>query len=84
MNFITGLFLYLLIWWTALFTVLPMGKTHAESDLPGTMPGAPVAPQLKKKFLLTTLVAAVLWLLVFALIQSDLISFHRMVQNEAD
>jgi predicted secreted protein len=84
MNLVTGVFLYLLIWWIVLFAVLGWGSTHAEKNQPGMMHGAPANPQLRRKFIATTLIAALVWLAIFGLIQSDLISFHRMVQDEPD
>lgn len=69
--------IYLTIWWTVLFAVLPIGTvSHAEAGIDkgdGGDPGAPVDPKLKRKFLTTTWVAAVLWLIVFAVIQFGLV-----------
>ncbi len=62
---------FLTIWFTVLFAVLPLGvRSQAESGdvAPGTDPGAPVAPRLAFKALLTTLVSiAVFVLLVIVL-----------------
>ncbi len=54
-------------WFIVLFAVLPFGvrSQHEVGELvPGTDPGAPVAPKLWKKALWTTVLAA----LVFGLI----------------
>jgi predicted secreted protein len=63
--------IYLTIWWTVLFAILPLGtQTRAEAGLPndGSDPGAPVDPKLKKKFFTTTwvsmIVFAILWLVI--------------------
>ncbi len=61
--------LYLMIWWTMLFAVLPFGiKSQAESGdvQEGTDPGAPVAPGLLKKALITSLVSAATLAIVIA------------------
>jgi predicted secreted protein len=61
---------YLVIWWVVLFAVLPFGvKSQHEAGevVPGTEPGAPVRPRLLLKFLVTSLIAAVIWGLVVAL-----------------
>ena len=68
----TGIAIFLTIWWTVLFCVLPLGVTsHAEAGIDrgdGGDPGAPVDPKLKKKFFTTTWVSiavfAVLWLVI--------------------
>ncbi len=54
-------------WFVVLFAVLPFGvrsQHEAGEFVPGTDPGAPVAPKLWKKALWTTVLAA----LVFGLI----------------
>jgi predicted secreted protein len=78
MNWFTGLVLYLLIWWLTLFAVLPIG-THAvqQPDDTSGWRGAPERPRLWMKVGLTTLIACVLWLAAFALIESDWISFRH-------
>ena len=58
---ITLIAIYLTIWWTVLFAVLPLGvQSRADAGLPTTArdPGAPVDPKLKKKFITTTWVSA--------------------------
>jgi predicted secreted protein len=68
---ITSFFIFLTIWWTVLFAILPLGgKTYTsegiEPPVKGMDSGAPINPRLKEKFLLTTAVAAVLFLLLMA------------------
>ena len=62
---------YLSIWWTVLFAVLPFGiRSQHESDAerpPGTDPGAPIAPRLWIKALWTTLISAVVFAFIYAL-----------------
>jgi predicted secreted protein len=56
--------LYFLVWWTALFAVLPFGaRSQAESGdiVAGSDPGAPALPALNEKAIWTTLVAAVVF-----------------------
>jgi predicted secreted protein len=62
---------FLTIWFTVLFAVLPIGvRSQAESGdvTPGTDPGAPASPRLVLKAILTTIVSIVVfWLLVMVL-----------------
>ena len=66
--------LYFVVWWTALFAVLPFGaRSQAEAGdiAAGTDPGAPALPVLNEKAIWTTFVAAgvftvVAWLLPLA------------------
>jgi len=57
----TALAIYFVIWWIALFVVLPWGvRSQHESDEiapPGTDPGAPVLTDLGRKLVWTTVVA---------------------------
>ncbi|MFF8801495.1 MULTISPECIES: DUF1467 family protein [unclassified Methylobacterium] len=65
--------LYFVLWWTFLFAILPIGNA-AEADpqrlVRGQDPGAPAAPRLREKALLTTVVAGIAFfaaLLIFPL-----------------
>jgi predicted secreted protein len=67
---ITMVAIYFVCWWTVLFAVLPLGTSSERHEPPtdGAQWGAPDKPNLKRKFLTTSWVAAVLWLLVMALV----------------
>jgi predicted secreted protein len=75
---ITSIAVYLTIWWTVLFAVLPLGTTtHAEAGIDkgdGGDPGAPVDPRLKKKFLTTTWVSAVVFAVLWLVIHFGLVT----------
>ena len=67
---LTMLAIYITVWWTVLFAVLPLG-TSAETHEPptdGSQWGAPKNPNLKKKFITTTWVSALVWLFIMVLI----------------
>ena len=66
MSLATSIAIYFIIWWVVLFAVLPWGvrSQHEGGEIvPGSDPGAPTIPRLKRKLVWTTIVAA----LVFAL-----------------
>ena len=73
----TSIATFLTLWWVVLFAVLPLGTvTHAEAGIDkgdGGDPGAPVDPKLKRKFLTTTWVSAVLFVIVWGVIEFRLI-----------
>ncbi|WP_186417537.1 DUF1467 family protein [Bosea sp. CS1GBMeth4] len=63
-----GLAVYFVIWWTVLFAVLPFGvRSQAESGEveKGTEPGAPVLPGLVKKAIATTILAGIVFGIVW-------------------
>lgn len=78
MSVFNGVVVYALIWWTALFAVLPIGtRPDPEGNRDsGGWRGAPERPLLLRKVLATTAISAVLWLGVYALVESDWISFR--------
>jgi predicted secreted protein len=75
-TWVQGIVAYVIIWWVVIFAVLPIGVRPSEKGDPGYAAGAPANPRLGIKALVTTAVAAVLWLALYALIRSDLISFR--------
>ena len=82
MSWFTGICIYLTIWWTALFAILPLGvTTHAEAGIDkgdGGDPGAPVDPKLKKKFITTTWVSAILFAVLWLVIHFHLITLPNL------
>ena len=77
MSITLGLALYFVIWWTVLFAVLPIGlrTQHEEGEVvPGTPASAPARPRLLGIFLLNTLVAAIVFAIVWTAIVYKLVS----------
>lgn len=78
MTWFTGTVVFLLVWWTALFCVLPIGtRPDPDGDIAaGGWRGAPVAVNLGWKVVGTTVLTAVIWLGLWVLIESDWLSFR--------
>ena len=50
MNWFTGVVLFVIIWWTALFAVLPIGtRPVAQADNKSGWRGAPEQPRILRK-----------------------------------
>jgi predicted secreted protein len=65
------------IWFMTLFVILPLRLTtqgEAGTTVKGTLGSAPENPRLKRKFLLTTVVALVLWGITVGIILSGWIT----------
>ena len=78
MGWFTGCVLYLLIWWTVLFAVLPIGAHPAANPDPRTgWRGAPEHPRMMMKIGITTVLAAIIWFGAWLLINSDYMSFRH-------
>jgi predicted secreted protein len=82
MSWPTIIALYLTIWWTVLFAILPIGvTTYAEAGIEvtdGGDPGAPIDPKLKRKCLTTTWVSALILALILAVIHFHLINLDKL------
>lgn len=73
----TAVVLYVLIWWTVLFAVLPIGtRAIPEADPKSGWRGAPERPHIGRKVIATTLVAALIWGGCIAVIESPFLSFR--------
>jgi predicted secreted protein len=73
-----GVVLFVLIWWTVLFAILPLWTRPVENpDAASGWRGAPASPRLGRKLLVTTAVSAVLWVMCAAVISSGWVSFRH-------
>ena len=85
MSWFTGIAIYLTVWWTALFAILPLGVTsHAEAGIDkgdGGDPGAPVNPNLKRKFITTTWVSALVFAAIWLTIRFHLIALPNLPRS---
>jgi predicted secreted protein len=77
MAWVTGIVVYVLVWWITLFAVLPLWVTPAEPDDPGHAAGAPQRPRLLVKMAITTVVSALIWLAIYVLVRSPWLSFRE-------
>ena len=77
MHWFTAFVLYVMVWWTVLFAVLPFGtRPEAEADPVTGWRGAPSRPMMGRKLLATTVISGVIWGGIMLVINSDLISFR--------
>lgn len=82
MGLVSGIVVFIMIWWVALFCVLPFGMPREHEDHgPDGAPGAPPFVNIGRKMLVTTLISIVLWIVVYLIISSDLISFREMARE---
>jgi predicted secreted protein len=72
MNWITGVALYFVIWWIALFAVLPFWTRPRDASVEeGGWRGAPERPNLGRKVIATTILAGAIWGVFWWLIEHD-------------
>ncbi len=69
------------MWWIVLFLTLPFGVRSQHEDgegSPGTDPGAPVASQMGRKLIWTTVISAILFALSVLAYNEGLLSVERL------
>lgn len=74
--------IYFIIWWTVLFAVLPIGvRTQGEEGavVPGTPESAPAAPRLLRVVLLTTVISALVFAALWALIRYGIVDLNTLL-----
>jgi predicted secreted protein len=77
MNPVTGVAMYVIIWWVTLFAVLPFGtRPVADADSTTGWRGVPEKPRVWMKVVVTSLVSAVIWFLCYLAITSHWLSFR--------
>ncbi|TVR82280.1 MAG: DUF1467 family protein [Rhodospirillales bacterium] len=78
MGWLTSIAVFIVVWWIVLFAILPSGVRPVEADdvAKGHMHGAPQQPRLARKMVMTTVVAAVVWGIIYVLVVYSGISFR--------
>ena len=82
---ITGsIIVYVLIWWIIFFSVLPVGiqsnKEKFKEKIEGIDPGAPLNPKIGKKFLITTLITSIIFIVIYYLVELNLLNLREYLQ----
>lgn len=70
MGWISGIFVYVVIWWVVLFAVLPWGVKVPDEPEPGHATSAPTNPRLGLKMLITSAVALIVWLGLYLVMEA--------------
>jgi predicted secreted protein len=81
MSVTTAIAIYFIIWWLSLFVVLPWGvrSQHEDGDIsPGTEPGAPMLPRIAAKLMWTTVVASVVFVVLYVIYVYRLVTFEDL------
>ncbi|MBL9029795.1 MAG: DUF1467 family protein [Caedimonas sp.] len=61
MGWVSGIVVYVMIWWVLIFMILPWGVRPETRPVSGCAAEAPARPYLGIKFALTTVLAALIW-----------------------
>ena len=82
---ITGsIIVYVMIWWIIFFSLLPIGirsnKEVFKENIGGMDPGAPKNPRIGKKFFVTTLITTIIFIVIYYLVEIDLLNLREFLQ----
>ena len=82
---ITGsIIVYVLIWWMIFFSVLPVGiqsnKEKYKERIEGIDQGAPNNPKIGKKFLITTIITSIIFIVIYYLVKFNLLNLREYLQ----
>ena len=72
MGWISAIAIFFIIWWTSLFVILPLGnRSQIENDhvTLGTEHGAPSESRIGRKFMQTTMLASVVFVVFYLVTQ---------------
>ena len=81
MNPVTGVVVFVIIWWLILFMVLPWGISRTENPEAGHDPGAPARPMVVRKLLITTGLTIVLFGIFMAVVGSGDVSLQDLSER---
>ena len=82
---LTGsIIVYVMIWWIVFFSILPVGiqsnKESFKERLEGSDPGAPKNPNIPKKFLITTIITSILFIVIYYLVDNNFLNLRNFLQ----
>ena len=74
MGLVSGLVVYILLWWWVFLMALPFGAKAPDAIEAGHATSAPAKPMLWRKVMITTAIAGILFAIVYWIIVSEIIS----------
>ena len=82
---ITGsIIVYVMIWWVIFFSVLPIGiqsnKEVFKEKIEGMDPGAPKNPKIALKFLITTLITSIIFVVIYYLVDIEFLNLREILK----
>ena len=75
--------IYIVCWWVVLFAILPLGMNQGARDRPtgGADWGAPEVPNLKRKFITTTWVSALVWAVIMGVLYTGVLTLPELAPD---
>ena len=78
---ITGsIVIYVIIWWIVFFSLLPIDVNRNKiQKIDGEDPGSPENPKILKKFIYTTIISSLLFLIIYYLVRYNYINLRNFL-----
>ena len=78
---ITGsVVIYVIIWWIVFFSILPIDVNRKKNlKVEGEDPGSPENPKILRKFIYTTLISTVIFLIIYYLVQYNYLNLRNFL-----
>lgn len=84
MSIFSAIVVYIMIFWTVLFAILPWGNRAHQNYDDGLAGSAPEKPRIRQKFLIAGAVSTVLWLMICMAIHYGAIDLYEIGREMAE
>ena len=77
----TGLaIIYIIIWWIVFFAILPIDVNREKPNkIEGEDPGSPENPKMLKKFIYTTGITTIIFLIIYLLMKFEYLNLRNLI-----
>ena len=78
---VTGsIILYVLIWWIAFFSILPIDVNRQKTNkINGEDTGSPENPKMLKKFIYCTGITSIIFIIIYLLIKYEYFNLRNLI-----
>tara|TARA_A100000164_G_scaffold260198_1_gene232188 strand:+ start:400 stop:645 length:246 start_codon:yes stop_codon:yes gene_type:complete len=78
---ITGsLVIFVIIWWIIFFSLLPLDvNREKKAKIRGSDAGAPENPRIIKKFIYSTLITSVIFIIIYILVKYEFLNIRNLI-----
>ena len=78
---LTGLaIIYIIIWWIVFFAILPIDVVrNKDIKIEGEDPGSPENPKMLKKFIFTTSITTILFVIIYLLMKIEYLNLRNII-----
>ena len=72
--------IYVLIWWIVFFALLPIDvNREKKQNIKGIDAGAPENPKIIKKFVYSTLITSIIFIIIFLLVKYEYLNIRNLI-----